>query len=409
MKNKTLDLKKGDTPVRASEALVIEPAKSWQRLQQAKDLFEDIEVQAQEHHQRFLNLMMEHERREYLRYEPYQRGPERTDQSNGFYTRSLSTRAGMLKLKVPRSRSGKFQSQIIPRYQRREALVNQTLKEIFLLGISTRQAGRVLATLVGESVSASTVSEVSKVLDQAVNQWHRRPLKDHYQYLLLDGVSVRIRLGGRVQRRVALCAYGITQDGKRELIDFLLVKAEGEDTWHNFLSDLWRRGLKGAVLKLVATDGNPGLIQALARLWPRLAHQRCWAHKLRNLENKLKASQRSCLEEAKLIYQAENGKAALKCFRKWENRWRKEAPKAVACVAEDIEELLAFFDCPKEHWKRIRTTNVIERLFVEVRRRIRKMCAFTTRSSCERILYSVFKRINDQWTLHPLKAFTQNN
>jgi transposase-like protein len=409
MKNKTLNLKKGDTPVRASEALIIEPAKSWQRLQQAKDLFEDLEAQAQEHRQQFINLLMEYERRDYLRYEPYQRGPERTDQSNGFYERSLSTRAGMLKLRVPRSRSGKFQSQILPRYQRREALVNQTLKEVFLLGVSTRQAGRALSTLVGESVSASTVSQVSKVLDQAVNQWHRRSLSDDYQYLLLDGVSVRIRLAGKVQRRMALCAYGITLEGNRELIDFLLVKAEGEDTWHNFISDLWRRGLKGAALKLASTDGHPGLIKALARLWPRLAHQRCWAHKLRNLENKLKASQLSCLEEAKLIYQAENGEAALQCFRKWKSRWHKQAPKAVACVADDIEELLAFFDCPQEHWKRIRTTNAIERLFVEVRRRIRKMCAFTTRSSCERILYSVFKRTNDHWALHPLKDFTQNN
>src|SRR5207244_11421733 len=123
------------------------------------------------------------------------------------------SRAGLLKLKVPRSRSGRFQSQIIPRYQRRQELVNQTLREVFLLGVSTRQAGRALATLVGESVSASTVSEVAKVLDEAVNQWHRRPLTDHYQYLLLDGVSVRIRLTGKVQRRIALCAYGITQDG----------------------------------------------------------------------------------------------------------------------------------------------------------------------------------------------------
>ena len=147
----------------------------------------------------------------------------------------------------------------------------------------------------------------------------------------------------------------------------------------------------------------------LARLWPRVAHQRCWAHKLRNLENKLKASQRSCLEEAKLIYQADNGKEALKSFRQWRQRWQARAPKAVACLAEDIEELLAFFDCPNKHWKRVRTTNVIERLFVEVRRRIRTMCAFTTRSSCERILYAVFNRMNDQWTLHPLKDFTQNN
>jgi putative transposase len=321
----------------------------------------------------------------------------------------LTTRSGVLQLKVPRSRSGRFQSQVIPRYQRRQPLINEALKEVFLLGVSTRQAGRALAGLIGESVSASTVSEVSKVLDRAVKQWHQRPLTDHYQYLLLDGVSVRIRLAGRVQRRIALCAYGVSKEGQRELIDFLLVKMEAEDSWHNLLSDLWRRGLKGNALKLVATDGHPGLIRALARLWPRLAHQRCWAHKLRNLENKLKASQRSCLEEAKLIYQAENGQAALQCFRKWQRRWQHQAPKAVACLAEDIEELLAFFECPPEHWRRIRTTNVIERLFVEVRRRIRKMCAFTTRNSCERILYAVFKRMNDNWTLHPLKAFTQNN
>src|SRR6185503_12640661 len=206
----------------------------------------------------------------------------------------------------------------------------------------------------------------------------------------------RIRLGGKVQRLVALCAYGLTLKGKRELIDFLLVKAEGEDTWHDFLSELWRRGFQGKALKLVVTDGQPGLIRAVERLWPRVAHQRCWAHKLRNLENKLKASQSECLDEAKLIYQAKNGKEALKLFRQWEKRWQARAPKAVACLADDLEQLLAHFECPRKHWRRVRTTNVIERLFVEVRRRIRTMCAFTTRSSCERILYSVFKRTNDQ-------------
>ncbi len=408
-KTKTFNLKKGDTPVRASEALVIEPAKSWQRLQQSKDLFVDLEEQAKEHHQLFLNKLMEYERRTYLRYQPYERGPERTDQANGFYQRSLTTRSGVLRLRVPRSRSGEFQTQVLPRYQRRHVQVNQALREVFLLGVSTRQAGRALASLVGESVSASTVSEVSKVLDGAVKQWHERPLQDHYQYLLLDGVSVRIRLGGEVKRRVALCAYGVTVKGQRELIDFLLVKEEAEDTWHNLLLDLWRRGLKGKAVNLVATDGHAGLIKAVQRLWPRLPHQRCWAHKLRNLENKLKASQQPCLDQAKLIYQADNRTEALKTFRQWQKRWQNFAPSAVACVAEDIDELLAFFDCPKKHWKRIRTTNAIERLFVEVRRRIRKMCAFTTQSSCERILYSVFKRTNDQWSCHPLKDFTQKN
>jgi len=165
-----------------------------------------------------------------------------------------------------------------------------------------------------------------------------------------------------------LCAYGITTEGRRELIDFLLVKAEGEDTWYGFLWSLWSRGLRGEFLELMVTDGQPGLIKALGRLWPAVPHQRCWAHKLRNLENKLKASQKACLEEAKLIYQAEHRTEAIRRFRHWKRRWQARAPKAVACLETDLEELLAFFDCPKLHWKRLRTTNVIERLFVEVKR-----------------------------------------
>jgi transposase-like protein len=283
------------------------------------------------------------------------------------------------------------------------------LKPVFLLGVSTRQAGRALATLIEDAVSASTVSAVAKVLDEAVGRWHRRPLTDHYRYLILDGVGVRIRLVGKVQRRVALCAYGITVAGRRELIDFLLVKAETEDTWYGCLWNLWSRGLRGPALELIVTDGHPGLIKALARLWPAVEHQRCWGHKLRNLENKLKASQRTCLEEAKLIYQAEQRTEALQRFRAWKRRWQTSAPKAVACLEPDLEELLAFFDCPSAHWKRLRTTNVIERLFVEVRRRIRTMCAFTTRSSAERILDSVFDRMNTYWSQKPLKPFTQNS
>jgi putative transposase len=221
--------------------------------------------------------------------------------------------------------------------------------------------------------------------------------------------SVRLRLVGAVQRRMVLCAYGVTRQGTRELIDFQLVKAEGEDTWYGFLWNLWSRGLKGEWLQLIATDGQAGLVKALSRLWPAVAHQRCWAHKLRNLENKLKASQQDCLEEAKLIYQGAHRTEAIARFRAWKQRWQHPAAGAVACLERDLEELLAFFDCPKAHWKRLRTTNVIERLFVEVRRRIRTMCAFTTRSSCERILFSVFDRMNQHWSRHPLPAFTHHS
>lgn len=397
--------------MRASEALTYEPAACWRRLQQANPefFFEDLDVLMKEQQHQFLEDLMIEERQCFLNAHPYERSEQRVDQANGFYHRQLTTRVGSMELQVPRTRSGLFRTQVLPRYQRREAVINEALKEVFLLGVSTRQAGRALATLVEDAVSATTVSTIAKALDGSVQAFHRRRLSDHYRYLLLDGVSVRIRLVGKVQRRMVLCVYGITTEGQRDLIDFQIVKVEAQDSWYDLLWNLWNRGLRGAFLELITTDGHFGLAKAIARLWPAVPHQRCWAHKLRNLENKLKASQSACLEEAKLIYQAANRTEAIQLFRQWKRRWQGRAPKAVACLEADLEELLAFFDCPKIHWRRLRTTNVIERLFVEVRRRIRTMCAFTTRSSCERILFSVFDRMNQHWTRHPLPAFTHNS
>jgi transposase-like protein len=280
--------------------------------------------------------------------------------------------------------------------------VTEAIKSVFLLGVSTRQAGVALASLLDDAVSAATVSKICKMLDGAVEAYHQRELADRYEYLLLDGVSVRLRLVGAVQRRMVLCAYGITAEGKRELIDFIIVKAEGEDTWKAFLLSLYRRGLSGEQLRMVVTDGQKGAAKAIAYVWPRAAHQRCWVHKLRNLSNRLKRSQQSCVAEARDIYEATNRTEALKVFRKWKLRWFKTAPQAVRCLEGDLEPLLEFFDCPRVLWKKLRTTNAIERLFVEVRRRIRTMCAFTTRSSCERILFSVFNRMNTYWETRPL-------
>jgi putative transposase len=384
--------------VRSNEPLVIEAAASWKRLQGCKQLWlEDLEAQHQQQFARYLEELMSYERQQFLKAGPYERRPERVDQANGFYQRFQTVSFGTVELKVPRTRSGKFQTQVLARYQRRSKAVEEAIKEVFLSGVSTRQTGATLASLLGERVSAGTVSEICKQLDEQVRQWHHRPLVDQYEYLIVDAISVRIRLGDGVKRRLALCAFGITLKGQRELIDFQLAKAESEETWKIFLEDLYRRGLKGTHLKLAVSDGNLGIANALASTWTRAAHQRCWAHKLRNLENKLKASQSDCLDEAKLIYQAAHGKAALARFKAWEKKWAKQAAKAVACLKEDQEELLAFFACPKKRWKKIRTTNAIERLFVEVRRRIRTMCSFANASSCDRILYSVFNRMNEKW------------
>lgn len=389
--------------MRTNRVLVIEPAQSYERLQGAKEFFvENLDELLHKQHRAILEDLMCYERQCFLNAHPYQRHDGRVDQANGFYQRHLTTRSGTFELKVPRTRSGLFHSQVIPRYKRRDKAVDEAIKSVFLLGVSTRQTGRALAALLEEAVSAATVSNVCKILDDSVERYHRRKLPDHYQYLLLDGVSVRLRLVGAVQRRMVLCAYGITAEGKRELIDYLIVKAEGEDTWKAFLLNLYRRGLSGEALKLVATDGQKGAAKAIAYVWPQAAHQRCWVHKLRNLSNRLKRSQQHCVAEARDIYEAPNRKEALHAFRRWKAKWLKEAPEAVRCIESDLEPLLEFFDCPRELWKKLRTTNAIERLFVEVRRRIRTMCAFTTRSSCERILFSVFDRMNSYWDARPL-------
>ena len=389
--------------MRTNRVLVIEPAQSYERLQAAKEFFiEDLDEVLHAQHQAILEDLMLYERQRFLRAHPYERHEDRVDQANGFYQRHLMTRSGTFELAVPRTRTGLFHSQVIPRYQRRDRAVNEAIKSVFLLGVSTRQAGCALASLLDEAVSAATVSKVCTVLDHAVEKFHHRALIDHYEYLLLDGVSVRLRLAGTVQRRMVLCAYGLTAAGKRELIDFLLVKAEGEDTWKAFLLELWRRGLKGEPLRMVVSDGQKGAAKAIGYVWPRAAHQRCWVHKLRNVSNRLKASQQDCVAEARDIYGAENRKEALKVFRAWKSKWFKVAPAAVRCLESDLEALLEFFDCPRLLWKKLRTTNAIERLFVEVRRRIRTMCAFTTRTSCERILFSVFNRMNTYWDARPL-------
>ena len=214
--------------MRASEALVIEAAKSWQRLQQAKEFFfADLEEQMKENHRRFLDMLMLEERQRFLQAHPSQRHEQRVDQANGFMGRKVSPRRlGVLKLPMARSRSGAFRRQALPRYKRREAVVDEALRKVFLCGVSTRQAGPALAGLLDEAVSAATVSTVAKVLDESVAKWHRRALSDHYPYLILDGVSVRLRLVGKVQRRMVLCVYGITKEGKGELIDFLLKRAK---------------------------------------------------------------------------------------------------------------------------------------------------------------------------------------
>ncbi len=197
----------------------------------------------------------------------------------------------------------------------------------------------------------------------------------------------------------ALVAYGIKFDGTRELIDFRVSKSESD--WEVFLRDLYRRGLTGERLRMIIVDGGKGLKAALDMVYPHVKRQRCWVHKLRNVAHRLPARYREdCLKGARKIYLAKNKTEAIKSFKVWKQKWAKVVPKAVICLEEDLEELLAFFDEDKKLWSKLRTTNAIERIFRELRKRTRPMCTFSNVQSGDRIIYALFVKYNKKWKEH---------
>ena len=327
---------------------------------------------------------------------------------NGCYTRTLSTELGAVAaLRVPRSRDGRFHPTVLPRYQRRQPAVNRLLQAVFLAGVSTRRVGEVVQPLLGVRWSATTVSAVTQALDAAVAHFQRRPLLDEYQVLFLDGVTMRVKGALGMTKRLVLVAYGITVFGRRELLSFRQASSESAACWEAFLNDLYRRGFEGTNLQGVVTDGCPGLHAALEVVYPYVQRQRCWVHKLRNVASKLpRTIQAACLQEATTIYQAPTRREAVHRFHRWARAWAGRAPRAVACLHQDLDELLTFLAFPEAQRVKLRTTNVIERCFREVRRRTRPIGCFTNSASCDRIIYAVLHRLNTVWQDRPLKEFT---
>jgi transposase-like protein len=377
-----------------------------------KEFFEEsLDDQVRSQVQALIEQALEAERDSYLQLGYYEHDPEfRVDYRNGSYRRDFATKLGLLRrLKIPRTRRG-FRSRFLPRYQRRQAAVHELVRECFLCGVPTRRVGEVLAPVLGEAYSAQTVSRITRELDHAVQQFHRRSLRDDYLYLFLDGVVLKIRdASGSVRRRVVLVACGLTRSGRRELIAYQFAhNGESEACWTEFLNDLYQRGLEGKALRLIVSDGGRGLAAALPLVFPRIPVQLCWAHKLRNIADKVPRKEGSCVAQAAAIYRAGSKSEAQREFQAWKHRWEAPRPRAVACVERDLEALLHFFDVPEAHWKKVRTTNVIERAFREVRRRTRPMSSFTNPASCDRIVFGVISHLNRSWERKPLPEFTQN-
>jgi putative transposase len=338
----------------------------------------------------------------------YARSNSRSDYRHGYRRRDLTTELGLLKgLRVPRSRRGSYQPKVFARYQRRQPLVNALIVAMFVAGVATRRVGEILEALLGECPSATTVSRICKELAWRVRAFHQRSLEDRWRFLVADGVRMTVKGARGLRKRLVLVVYGIGCEGKRELLDFLLAKGESEAEWTALLQSLWNRGLKGANLELVVTDGASGLIAALKFIYPHALHQRCWVHKLRNVSNQVRRrDQQQVISGARAIYQAPTRRAAIAAFLAWKRQWQALYPKAVGCLEKDLEELLACMDYPQQMRSKLRTTNAIERCFVEVRRRTRPMSAFRNDQSCERIVYALIAHMNAQWSHKPLPEFT---
>lgn len=370
----------------------------------------DFKPQARQALKQLLEKRLEEEMAEYLGVARYEHAAERHDYRNGYYVRHLLTEMGDLQLIVPRSRKGKFPSKLMGRYARRCRSVDQVLLACFCLGLSTRKAAAVLAPMLGETVSASTISRIARELDHQVQLYHNRELVDQYRYLFFDGVVLKSKGAVKVQKKILLCAFGITVQGRHEMIDFYPAASESGACWEAFLRDLYKRGLQGNPCQLVASDGGTGLHQALQIVYPKIELQRCWAHKTRNVLDKVKKIDQPAVKRALArISHAANRREATQAYWRFSSRWAKIYPRAVACLKKDFEQLLTFFKInDSQMWSRLRTTNLIERAFREVRRRTRPMGVMAHTHSLQRIVFAVFHHLNKNWSEQPLK-FTHNS
>jgi putative transposase len=365
----------------------------------------DFKPKARQALKEILEKRLEDEMTEYLGLSRYEHAADRPDYRNGRYVRHLLTEMGDLELLVPRSRKGKFPIKLFDRYARRCRSVDRVLLACFCLGLSTRKAASVLAPLLGEKVSASTISRIARDLDKEVKLYHGRQLEDRYQYLFFDGVVLKSKGAAKVQKKILLCAFGITVDGVQEMIDFYPAASESQACWEAFLRDLYQRGLKGSCCDLIATDGGTGLHAALQIVYPKLLLQRCWAHKTRNVLDKVKKKDQAAVKKAlNRISHGANHREATEAYWRFASRWRKTYPKAVACLEKDLDQLLSFFQIKNSQlWSRLRTTNLIERAFREVRRRTRPMGVMAHIQSLQRIVFAVFHHLNQNWSQQTLK------
>ena len=344
-----------------------------------------------------LNQVLQAQAAEQIKAEPYERTEEREDYRNGYYKRRLETRVGNIVLQIPRFRYGKFTTDLFQRYQRSEQALLLALMEMVVNGVSTRKIEEITYELCGSEFSRSTISELCKNLDPIVQGWISRPLNEkRFPFIIVDAMVIKVREEGRVRQRGLLIAIGINEEGYREVLGFMVGDSESEESWGEFFSWLKQRGLYG--VDLIVSDQHKGLVRAISQYFQGATWQRCQTHFMRNILDKTpKQLQKEIHGKVRAILEAPDLETARMLLKEVLEEYKEKAPKTMDILEEGFEDATAVLELPEQYRRRLRTTNGLERLNEEIRRRERVIRIFPNRESAIRLIGALLMEIDEKW------------
>jgi putative transposase len=343
-----------------------------------------------------IEAALEAEMTEVLGAEKGERTEARLGYRSGYYTRSLITRVGTLELRVPQDRAGRFSTELFERYQRSEKALVGTLAEMYVQGVSTRKVKAVTEALCGHSFCASSISAINKKLDAGLRAFAERRLSEPYPYLILDARYERVREGGVITSQAVLLAVAVDGEGRRQVLAVELANRESHSSWRDFLLGLKQRGLFG--VEFVVSDDHPGLKAAIREVLPEAVWQRCYVHFLRNaLDYVPRKVDDDCLMELRWLYDRRELAEVRRDLAAWLAKWQGKYPKLCTWVEENIEETLSYYRLPLQHHKHMKSTNMLERLNQEIKRRTHVVRIFPDAASCLRLVRALAVEAHENW------------
>lgn len=346
--------------------------------------------------QELVQEILESEMDEALCARKGERTERRLGYRSGYYSRQLVTRIGRMELRVPQDRDGRFSTEVFERYQRSEKALVSALAEMYVQGVSTRKVGKITEQLCGHSFSASTISRINKKLDVELKKFAERKLKEEYPYVVLDARYEKVRCNGIVVSQAVLIAIGIDWDGRRRVLAVELSNRESQSSWKQLLLGLRRRGLAG--VEFVVSDDHSGLRKAIMEVLPEAAWQRCYVHFLRNgLDHLPRKADDDCLTELRWLYDRRDIDEARADLASWLRKWGEKYRKLCDWVEENIEQTLTFYRLPRQHHKHMKSTNMLERLNEEIKRRTYVVRIFPNEESCLRLIRALAVEKDEEW------------